>query len=376
MSKIIRIIENKVNSLPEGFMVSKTKYGEKKAIKKKKLLYSGIVWTKEQEDRFNRFWIENYGKKINPAWHKLYQSANGVFDEKYFPEYFYTTRLEPALNPLAYCKVLSDKNLLPYIFGGNDSGVYIPKVYLSCVNGRYKTIDNKLLSRTQAEQYMCNIGQCVFKPSVDTGSGSGVFIADIDGDIDKNSNKTISEIMDSLGKNFLVQETVHNNSRISKVCPKSLNTFRIITYYVDDDIHYAPLVMRMGSGSNLVDNIHAGGLCIGVNVDGTLKTKAYQLGYGDNNLTFTTHPYSHVEFENYYIGDIDKAVNAAIELHKRIPQLGIVSWDFTINDKEQAVLIEANCRDQSIWFPQVVNECSFFRENTAYFSKMLRDKLS
>lgn len=372
MSKIIRSIENKVNNLPEAFKVSKTKYGEKKAIKKKKPLYNGIIWTKYQEERFNNFWIKYYGKKISPAWHKLYQSANGVFDEKYFPEYFYTTKLEPALNPLTYCKVLSDKNLLPYIFGGNHSGVYIPKVYLSCVNGRYKTSDNKLLSKAQAEQYLRNIGQCVFKPSVDTGSGSGVFIADIDGEIDKNSNQSVSEIMDSLGKNFLVQETVHNNTRISKICPKSLNTFRIITFYVDEEIHYAPLVMRMGSGTKLVDNIHAGGLCIGVNIDGTLKTKAYQLGYGDNNLTFTEHPSTKIEFENYCIGDIEKAVNAAKELHKRVPQLGIVSWDFTINDKDQVVLIEANCRDQSIWFPQVVNERSFFGEDTAFFCKLIR----
>lgn len=372
MSKIVRTIEGKVNNLPEDFRLLKMRYGEKTAIKKKKPLFKDVVWTQEQEKTFNDFWIQNYGKKINPAWHKLYQSMNGVFDEKYFPEYFYTTKIEPKLNPYSYCEVISDKNMLPYFFGGDNGGLYIPKIYLSCVNDIYKTDDNRLLTREQALKYLENIGSCVIKPTVDTGSGSGVFIAEIKNGVDINSNKNVSEIFDYIGRSFAVQETMSNNSNISKICPQSLNTFRIITFYTDTGIHHAPLVMRMGSGQNRVDNIHAGGLCVGVNIDGTLKEKAYQLGYGDNNLTYKNHPATNVEFKDYYIGDIEKAVDLAIEMHKRIPQLGILSWDMTINDKEQITLIEVNCRNQSVWFPQVVNDCSIFGEDTGYFCKILK----
>lgn len=370
MAKLTRSVENRLNRIPEDFRIFKMKYGEKQAIKKKKPLYSGIIWTQEQEVLFNSFWEKSYGKRISPAWHKLYQSANGVFDEKYFPEYFYTTKIEPKLNPYDYCVAISDKNMLPYLFGGQE-GLYIPKVYLVCVKGVFRASENQLLSKKQAVEYLCHRGPCVLKPSVDSGSGSGVFIADIKNGVDSHSGLSVEKIFDSIGRDFVVQEIIHNNTQISAICPKSLNTLRVITYYVENEIHYAPLVLRMGSGSNRVDNIHAGGLCIGINIDGTLKKKAYQLGYGDNNLTFTTHPFSKITFENYYIADIEKVVNIAIELHKRIPQLGIVSWDFTINDKDDATLIEVNCRNQSIWFPQVVNEQSFFGADTEYFCKLL-----
>ena len=353
-------------------MMNKTKYGEKKAIKKKKPLYSGIEWTKEQEDRFNHFWIENYGKKINPAWHKLYQSLNGHFDEKYFPEYFYTTKLEPMLNPICYCRVLSDKNMLPNIFGDNTDDLYIPKLYLSCINGIYRDTNGKFISREVAIVSISNIGECVLKPSIETGSGIGVVVANIKNGFDCNNKLELSEIINRLGDNFVVQELIDNNKKIQKICEKSLNTIRLTTYYAMDDIYYVPIALRIGNGVSDVDNIHAGGIGVEINIDGTLKKKAYQLGYGDNGMIYTSHPTSNITFENYYIGDIEKVVNVAKSLHRKIPQLGIISWDFTIDDNDKVILIEANTRDQGVWFPQIISERSLFGDHTEYFCKVIR----
>ena len=61
----------------------------------------------------------------------------------------------------------------------------------------------------------------------------------------------------------------------------------------------------------------------------------------------------------------------AIRLHERIPQLGIISWDFSINAKKQVTLIEVNTRDQAVWFPQMVNGESFFGEHTPYFLSII-----
>ncbi len=371
MRSLYKKFENAVNNAPQRLHNAKISYGEKGAIKRKKPLYSSVAWTKEQEDKFNRFWINNYGKKINPAWHKLYQSINGVFDERYFPELFYSTKIEPMLNPKNYCDVVDDKRVLPYLFGNNDSIVYIPKIYLSCTGDIYKNSNNELMTREQAELFLKDFGVCVIKPATESGSGSGVYVVELNNGIDIKSQKPIKEIFDELEGNFIVQELIKNNENISKLCPNSLNTIRLITYYVGTEIHFAPPALRIGSGEKAVDNIHAGGLCVGVNLDGTLKAKAYKLEMGDNNLTFETHPKTNIKFENYYIGDIKRAIDGVIGLHKIIPQLGIVSWDITIDDKERPVLIEANCRNQSIWFPQFVNGEPVFGEDTEYFCKLI-----
>lgn len=369
--RIIKSITRIINNAPQNFRLAKIRYGEKRAIKRKKNLYKHIKWTKEQQKEFDDFWKENYGKIINPAWHKLYQSINGVFDARYFPEFFYTTQIEPRLNPNDYCKVISDKSLLPYFFGGDGSLVYIPEIYLSCTNRVFRTNDNRLLTKEEAEFFLHDMGPCVFKPSVDSSSGKGVFVTDLHNGIDNKTNKTVSEIFEMLDDFFIVQELITNSPLIRKICPCSLNTLRIITYYVESEIHCSPLVLRMGNGEKSVDNIHAGGLCIGVSIDGTLKTKAYKLGFGDNNITYTSHPMTDVQFEGYYIGDVRKAVDAVTKLHYRIPQLGIMSWDVTFDQKDRVVLIEANCNDQSVWFPQIVNEESIFGKDTGYFCKLL-----
>ena len=348
MKKLYKTFERAINNLPQRLHNAKISYGEKSAIRRKKPLYSKVVWTKEQEDKFNSFWIKNFGKKINPAWHKLYQSVNGVFDERYFPEFYYSTRIEPLLNPKSYCDVIDDKRVLPYIFG-NTKNVYIPIIYLSCIGNVYRNKNNEFITREEAETFLQDIGRCVIKPATESGSGKGVYVAEIKNGIDIKSNRSIKDIMNELEGNFIVQEVIRNNKEISSLCPDSLNTIRLITYRVGSEFHFAPPALRLGSGEKSVDNIHAGGLCIGINLDGTLKDKAYKLEMGDNNLTFEAHPKTKIKFKNYYIGDIKSAIDGAIELHKRIPQLGIISWDITIDEKERPVLIEANCRDQSIY---------------------------
>lgn len=369
--KIIKSLEKKINGAPDSLRMLKIKYSEKNAIKKKKKFYYNVEWTKEQSELFNDFWSKNVGKKIDDRWHKLYQGINGVFDYKYFPEYYYSVIIEPRLNPSEYCKVFSDKGLIPLIYTNGVDGLKSPKIFFECCNGVFLNSEHNILTRHEAESLLQNFGKCVIKPTVGTGSGHGVFVADFKNGIDVNSQKSISEIFDLSKPDFCVQEIIKNSDMISAICPVSLNTMRVITYFVKDEIHCAPLVLRVGLGEKPVDNIHAGGLCVGINKDGTLKKKAYQLGYGDNNVIYTEHPYSGVKFDNYYIGDVERIVALAIKIHKRIPRLGIVSWDFTFDEDNNAVLIEANCQGQSVWFPQIVNECSFFGDDTEYFCKML-----
>ncbi len=59
-----------------------------------------------------------------------------------------------------------------------------------------------------------------------------------------------------------------------------------------------------------------------------------------------------------------KAIELVSRLHMRIPRLTFISWDVTILDDGQPVVIEMNTRNQSIWFPQMVNGRSAFGDYT------------
>lgn len=366
--KVFRTIDN----IPAKAAKTKFKIGENIAIVKKRKIYNKVKWTAEQTAEFNDYWKKWGG--VKPYWHKLYQSINGVFNVKYFPEKLYSTKLEPMLNPWIYSKVFSDKNMID-LFWGNVEGVNIPRRILSKMNTSYYDGEGNYVSLNKAVEIVNDIGKCIIKPTVDSSSGQGVKLLNFVNGVDELSGESAKSLIERRNDSFVVQEIVENNKNIREIHPNSLNTIRVITYKVEEEIHCAPLTLRIGVGDSTVDNIHAGGLCVGINKDGTLKEKAYQLGWGDSSRYFLKHPTSGIVFKDYYIGNMRQVIDAAKRLHEKATQLGIVSWDLTINKNEQVVLIEANCYGQSVWFPQVINGQSLFGDDTEYFlEKIAKNK--
>ncbi len=366
-------IQKAINNLPDNLYLLKIVFSENISIKKKKKIFSNISWSNSQQNEFKDFWSNNYGKTIKPWWNKLYESMNGVYHKDYFPEMFYSTKLEPIINPTDYCRIFDNKSLIKTIYS-NVEGVTFPNTYLMCCNGTYTDGNHNLLTKDKAIESLSNLGECVIKPTVETGSGSGVLVLNMQNGKDVKTNQSATELISKYGKNFIVQSKIINSKEFSALNPSSINTIRLITYIVEDEVHNVIPVMRIGVGKNEVENIHKGGLCIGVNDDGTLKEKAYQLGYGDKTITYTKHPDTGIEFKGYYIGDIQKMISVAKKMHATTPHVGMISWDFTMDENDNIVMIESNCRGQSVWFPQIVNECPIFGEDTPYMIQKMRSK--
>ena len=111
-------------------------HGEMKKINdlRRQNLIKSVHFTRAEENEIDMLYISNYGKKIKYDWHKLYQSFTGEFDENYFPEYLFSSVLEPKMNPMDYRYVLDDKLLLPLFCVGVDN-VRTPRTYYSISNG-------------------------------------------------------------------------------------------------------------------------------------------------------------------------------------------------------------------------------------------------
>lgn len=337
--------------------------GERRNIKNKKFLYEKVELTPAQEKEIQNFYIAHYGKTIPTMWHRLYQSYTGTFRYNYFPEILLSSQLEPLINPYREAEFLGDKNLLPVLFG-NIREIHIPKTFISCVNGKLRDENNNYISLNQACTILSRYQTCVIKKSTDTSSGRDVEII-IPAAIE------IEKKLASYGSNYVVQELVEQSEELKKLNSSSINTFRVMTYICEDQIYSCPVALRIGRSNADRDNIHYGGICVGVKENGSLRKTAFS-EYGER---FDAHPDTKVIFEDYKIAGADnKLRDVAKKLHCNVPYLGIVSWDLTFDSKGIVTLIEMNTTGQSAWFCQMVNGEALFGENTGKLLEMIRKK--
>ncbi len=365
-------IEKKVNSFLNALYLFRTEFGEKQAIKRKKSFVSDVNWTEEQKKEFKEYWIKNYGEEIPSDWHKMYQKISGVWNVDYFPEYLFSTKLEPLLNPKEYCKIFANKSIL-YSLYSDVEGIKIPKMIISNCFGNFFDTNLNPISKEKSVEILNNIGVVLFKATIDSSGGKSITIADFENGIDKKSGLSAKEIIANYKENFVVQEKIIPSDTLRLIYPNALSTFRIITYLTDDHIGHCPVAMRMGVGTMEVDNITSGGLCIGVDDNGQLGDFATNTRYGEGfDTRFSEHPNTKTKFSEIVIPQIPKMIELAKEMHKKTPQIGIISWDLSVDNNENVILIEANFYEQSAWFPQIINGKPLFGDDTKYMLNLIR----
>ena len=338
---------------------------EKKNIYRKKELYTNVRLTREQEKEIDDLWVKNYGRKYSKKWHRLYQSYLGVYDVNYFPEILFSTKLQPLLNPRYIVRTITDKALTEILLGNN--GVRFPKTFLINANEYFYDSTRNVINEDEAWSVIQNVGAAVIKPTTNTSSGRGVRIVNIKDGIDLETGESVKNILKSYKKNYIVQEKIIAHTSYSSLHEASLNTLRVITYILEGKIYCAPLTLRIGMNGSIVDNSHAGGVAIGVLNDGKLKGKAFS----ENQDSYTIHPDSGVVFANHQIARTSEVTEIAKKLHGKLPSLGIVSWDFSVDMEGEIILIEVNLSSQSIWFPQYANGCGIFEDNTEKMIRMI-----
>ena len=344
--------------------------GEKKNIKRKKDLISKVSLDKNQIKAIDDIWIKNYGKKIPYEWHRLYTSYMGKFDEKYFPEIFFTTNLLYKLNPEKRRIFLADKIISTYYFKDiKNERFKLPQNYIYNCNGYYYE-ENGIIDKEKAINKIYNIGEVIIKPSVDSSSGNKVNLLNIKEGKDLISNMSINDILKEYGKNFIIQEKIKQHKDFSKINPSSVNTIRINTYICEGKVYCSPIVMRIGRDGKIVDNAHAGGIAVGLDENGILKKYAFS----EMGEKFTKHPNTNIKFEGYKLPKIGEMVEFTKKYHYRVPHMGIIAWDLALDENENIVIIEINISCPGIWLPQYVNGQSFFGDNTEKMIRMLKNK--
>ena len=347
-----------IDKLREGYL-------HRREIKKFKdprrvAIYSQIRLINSQKKQIDDFYLENYGKKIPYTWHRHYTAFTGNFDVSYLPELIYAAEFENYMHDSnAYCKVLADKNLLPYF--AQAAGIKISRTLLSRVNGMFRNGQNEPVSKKDFESLFGTIAEAFIKPSVGSNSGLGCCVVNMQNGTDIISGQTAAEIINDLGPDFIVQERLHSHPAVAALYPHSVNTFRIVTYRWKEEILHARVLMKIGRGGQNVENAHAGGIFVAVEDDGTLHSTAFT----EFNQQFTQHPDTHIVFEGYKIPHVPELIAAAKKMHALIPQIGIYHWDFVLDEQGIPTIMEANTGTGGIGSIQMAHGKGLFGNKTA-----------
>ena len=360
MPSVQQRIERKLRIKCNNLLIFLCKKIEKKKFKDKrrKQIYKSVTLTKEQKKEIQSFYKEHYGKKIPLTWHRHILAMTGVFDKRVIPEYIMVPEIEHYLNLWPdYCEALSDKNLFQRMF---NSYTKMPELVLSCEKGFLKASEEKHVSFEEAVTILSKCDDLFIKPSVDTSSGIGCAIINVKNGQDIYSNKSITDIFKDYKGDFIVQKIVKCSESIRKLYPDSVNTFRVTTYRWKNKIYHFPVTMRLGVGGSHIDNAHAGGFCVGIKDNGQLLKVAKT----EFKKEYLEHPDTKTIFENYQVNNFKKVIDSAYKMHGLIPQVGIVWWDFTIDESEEPVLIEANFFRGSNWLQQICHGTGVFGDNT------------
>ncbi len=323
---------------------------EKAAIAAKKNQWKQIVLTPEQEQEIKSI----YGKRISCKWHRLYQSYTGVFNKDYFPEILFSSKLEPKLCPRNICKVLQDKSLVEILYA-SVPGLKFPRTVIVNSSGIYYDAERNIITKEAAAysvERWCAQNAFIIKPTTDTKEGHNVL---------KFRSATVNrdkalELFRKYGKNFIIQECMRNQEEIQALYDKAFNTFRIMTYILNDKLYHIPPILRVGRFGKEIDDE----LYIGVSDEGILSAEAFSY----EGERYLAHPDSHITFSGYHIPGVPKLVECAYACHKKTPHTKFISWDLSLSEAGDPILIEANLLGHSAWFPQVVCGASTFGENT------------
>ena len=334
--------------------------------KRRKKIWASYHLTGEESRAIQKFYVDYYGKKIPLKWHRYYAAFHDKVDVAFFPELLFIPVIMKTFN--GGYEGLADKNLLPLLLNDAD-GLYTAEILIKRIKGQFYT-GGEAIGPDKAAALLEGKGKLFIKPSIDTNSGIGCAAISFEGGKDEKTGRSFAEIAKAVGDDFNVQRFITNSNSLKALHPQSLNTLRITTYILDGKVYHFPVAVRMGRGNNYLDNIHAGGLFIGVNDDGTLL----EFAVDEYCEKYYSHPDTGLIFKGHKIEKLPEILQRLEKQHRVFPMVGMISWDVTVDENDRIIVVEMNIVGQAVWISQMAHGKGAFGENTARVLQMIKGK--
>lgn len=285
--------------------------------------------TREQKKLIKQYWK---GYKVSYDYIALCNAQNpskSGFDVRYIPYQLEYCFVDPYYSSEQAAQVLDDKNYYDMFFFDVPQPVTIARK----VGGTFLSATFEPLTKEAVVDKIEIRGSCIMKVSIDSAGGFGC-------EVWKKgmSKEKVESLLDS-EKNIVIQELIRQHDRIAQLHPESINTIRIMTIIRNGEVQILSTLLRMGVGSNCVDNASMGGIYCGIDATGRLKKYAYDR----SGMRYEQHPTTNEAFEGYCIPGVEACQNLVKKIAWRFYRTTrLASWDFAIDTEGKPVLIEIN----------------------------------
>ena len=290
---------------------------------------------------------------LKPYWedYQVFKHLVG-FDSRYVPDDVQIPYIIKSLNPPAHILALEHKGLYPILY----KGMNLPKTLVVCINGVFYDAEMNIVSVSEVLKIFKHYNKCIVKPTSFSGCGSGIEIVVTE----RLEERDIEDFVVAYKGNFIAQQLVKQSAQMSKLSKNSLNTFRISTLFINGKFSVCSVTCRCGMGDSYLDNVAAGNVMVGVQMDGQFMKYAYDSRYGRHTVTDTG-----VVFSEFKIGAIDKMLAFVERNHqKHLPHCGFVGWDIALDENDEPVMIEVNLYGAGIHFEQLAVETPLYGDRT------------
>lgn len=283
--------------------------------------------SEKQEKEIYDFW-HKYIDDFEIDYHQYYIDRTGTFDVRFIPDDLFVGFIDGYLNNRAIEPGVADKNYFDMYL----RDFRLPKTYVRLINGVYEDENYNIISKEKAIEILSQYKEIVIKPSMSSYGGKDIVFLE---------NKSKGDVMNALESlkfdNYIFQERIVQSVETAKLHPSSLNTIRVMTLLLDNEIKILPCAFRMGVGNSKVDNASFGGIYCKINEDGTLSDYAYDaLG-----KRFDVHP-DGMAFTSVKFDFMDKIFALVKDAAQRFPHFRLIGWDIAVDKDNNPVIIEAN----------------------------------
>ena len=316
------------------------------------------VLTKEQKQAAKAFWSQ-YIKRPHLLAHQYYTEKNGAFSPDYIPSDYHYTKIDPYFNDWNAARVIDHKCFFDMYL----PNVKQPGTVAKRINGYWYDPAGRWISEEEGWKQINEIPACFAKQARDSCGGSGVqYLSNSE---DKKRFRTGAE---KQNLDYIFQLPVKQHPQISAIYPHSINTIRVISMLRKEGVKIYSIVIRMGRGGMIVDNLTSGGMSCGITDDNRLKRWAYT----KTGERCEKHPDTGTVFEGFELPSIDQVRDIVKTNHSAFPYFRLMSWDFAIDDAGDPVLIEVNMSYGDLDCHQFNNGPLFGEDTKAILDEVFR----
>ncbi|WP_408900365.1 sugar-transfer associated ATP-grasp domain-containing protein [Photobacterium piscicola] len=288
-----------------------------------------LIWGVKNPESFKR--KNNLSPIMGRFSSYKFEQLSGIQSNDYVSDCFYFNKIEAKINNFELSDYFNHKGYLPSILQSNAIPLLFNYISGIVYDAEDKVIDANIVAERLRNDP--NNTEFVIKRSVGTGGGESVEIG--------SANEIIPffNLYAKKKYDFVIQPLIKQHDLLAAFNPSSLNTVRIMTLAYDNNVHHVSSMVKMGGPGGRIDNVSAGGLCIGIKDDGSLTTFGF-----DCYLNKTTrHPQTQLSFpDNYEIPYFNEMVEVVKDKHKLFKSHGIISWDVSVDNDGYVTIVECN----------------------------------